>query len=334
MKEFDLSICIPTFNRSKHLLVFLNKLAELDDGILNRIEVRIFDNNSTDNTQQIIEGFKNIFNVTHKKQDKNIGGTLNVIDIMQNCKGYYIWILGDDDQIKIEEFEDFFNQFIFKTKKRTWYFVGFETDNQISPFDFGSICSFYNKNNLKKTINKFGLNFSGFLGSHIFPSSSVDELKTIDDLKTNCWPHITLFLKSNDCYVFSDKSLSIKSGDLEWSSLAWYIALLSQILCYEKSNFTFSIKIWLMIKLVFSITYNKYLIYTHISSKFNLWQTNLEIIQLMKIANYKSTKTVLVFPLILNNILAFIPNEFLIKLFSIEPHSTKIISNEANIRKL
>jgi glycosyltransferase involved in cell wall biosynthesis len=334
MKEVSLTICIPTFNRAKYLFVFLNKLAHVDENILNEIELKIFDNNSTDNTQQVIDSFKHIFRITSKKQKINIGGTRNVIDIIQDCKGKHVWVLGDDDYIIIDEFEIFFQQLISKSSDNTWYFVGFATEENQTPFDFDLICSYFNNNNLEKTIFKFGLNFTGFLGSHIFPSSSVKEISSIDELQVNFWPHVTLFLKSTHHHYFSNIKLSVKSGHLEWSSLDWYAALLSQILCLENSRFTFLTKIILMMKLVFSFSYCKHLIYSHISPNYNFTLVNKKIIEIKRESNYRITKTLLTFHMTFNALLSLVPNKFLMKIFSIKPKITKLGLNDANNRKL
>lgn len=334
MNKINLTICIPTFNRSEYLFRLLSILAKVDSSILSSLEVKIFDNNSTDKTQEIVKGFKDTFRLIYKKQKVNIGGTKNVIDIIQNCNGKYIWVLGDDDYIKIEQFEEFYNEFIIDKPANIWYFVGFEGEDGSIPFKFDKISSFFKKNNLEKTIHRFGLNFTGFLGSHIFPSSCLNESNSVTNLEVNCWPHLMLFLKSKRRCVFSDKRLSVKSGDLEWEPLGWYIALLSQILCIENAYFDSSTKIALMSKLIFSIRYNKYLIYSHISPNYNFKLTNKRIKELKHLSNYKPTKILLTLPLILNHILNIIPSIFLIKAFNLSLQTIKVPTKEAINRKL
>ena len=98
-----LSICIPTYNRAGYLKNCLESLRiqVVDNTALNDVvEIIIFDNCSTDNTVEIVEGYKKYFkNFTYYVQEKNVGFDLNVLNVVENATGTYCWYLGDDDVI-------------------------------------------------------------------------------------------------------------------------------------------------------------------------------------------------------------------------------------------
>jgi glycosyltransferase involved in cell wall biosynthesis len=94
-----LSITIPTYNRASYLELSLQQLKKdeclIDD---NTIEVLICDDCSTDNTDDVIkkaisEGMK----INHNKNKQNLGLDGNVAKCINEAKGKYIVILGDDD---------------------------------------------------------------------------------------------------------------------------------------------------------------------------------------------------------------------------------------------
>jgi len=102
-KEFLLSICIPTYNRSEYLKTCLENLAvQLKDHyIKEKIEIIISDNSSQDNTEDIVKKFQKILgNIKYFKNEKNIGFDENTIKSVLLAKGKYCWNIGDDDLIQ------------------------------------------------------------------------------------------------------------------------------------------------------------------------------------------------------------------------------------------
>jgi len=92
-----LSITIPTYNRAKLLL---ENLESLIPQIANNpdLEVLIFDNCSTDNTESIVlELIKKCTNIRYHKNTSNIGYVGNQINCIESANGKYIAFLCDDD---------------------------------------------------------------------------------------------------------------------------------------------------------------------------------------------------------------------------------------------
>jgi glycosyltransferase involved in cell wall biosynthesis len=92
-----LSICIPTFNRSKllaeGLAMLLPQIKGRDD-----VYLYIFDNNSSDDTEYIVhELISNFKNVKYQKNETNIGYVGNQLRCIETPNTEYIAILCDDD---------------------------------------------------------------------------------------------------------------------------------------------------------------------------------------------------------------------------------------------
>jgi abequosyltransferase len=94
-----LSLCIPTFNRARYLRSALEsglrEAASLPPGV---VEVVVCDNASTDGTQELIS----LVQQTHPglrafRNDENIGFDPNYLRCVEEARGEFVWVLGDDD---------------------------------------------------------------------------------------------------------------------------------------------------------------------------------------------------------------------------------------------
>lgn len=89
-----LSICIPTYNRAGCLKELLpGILAQVDSG---EVEIVVSDNASTDGTSEYLRSIDN----THLRwwtNAENIGGDKNFLKCIEEAKGEYVWLFGDDD---------------------------------------------------------------------------------------------------------------------------------------------------------------------------------------------------------------------------------------------
>jgi len=90
-----LSICIPTFNRAKHLDNCLSSILTALRDVELEVEVCISDNCSTDNTEQIVLNSK--LPVIYKKNSENIGIARNFLSAVGLASGEFVWLIGDDD---------------------------------------------------------------------------------------------------------------------------------------------------------------------------------------------------------------------------------------------
>lgn len=98
-----LTLCIPTYNRGYCVKEQIERLLSCPKDTLDKIEIIISDNCSTDDTQTIVEtAIKHGFNCRYIQNCINIGMDGNFINCVTNAQGRYVWVLGDDDIIVID----------------------------------------------------------------------------------------------------------------------------------------------------------------------------------------------------------------------------------------
>jgi len=102
-----LTIGIPTYNRSKQLDGLLNSIYIAS---LNEPQVKLFilisDNNSEDDTFNVVHKWKETLNINYHVNERNIGPIKNLFYVanMFNGQGYF-WFMGDDDEIAEDSFK-------------------------------------------------------------------------------------------------------------------------------------------------------------------------------------------------------------------------------------
>lgn len=94
-----LTIGIPTYNREEFLKENIDALFPQLHDYLEDIEIIIADNASEDNTRMVVENASEKYNVPvrYKCHENNIGPENNAVWIVDNCKGKYLYLMGDDD---------------------------------------------------------------------------------------------------------------------------------------------------------------------------------------------------------------------------------------------
>lgn len=91
-----LSICIPTYNRSKFLRVMLQALLPQVAECSDQVEVWVLDNASTDETKAIIDESRSHGPVKAMQNAENLGPLKNILlGPMEFARGEYVWVLGD-----------------------------------------------------------------------------------------------------------------------------------------------------------------------------------------------------------------------------------------------
>ncbi|MGL5964197.1 MAG: glycosyltransferase family 2 protein, partial [Fusobacteriaceae bacterium] len=98
-----LSILIPTYNRENYLKKALEKFFEqITDDFKDKIEILVSDNCSIDNTQELLKRFQKIsedkkINFKFSKNSENLGADGNFLKLINESKGKFCWIFGDDE---------------------------------------------------------------------------------------------------------------------------------------------------------------------------------------------------------------------------------------------
>ena len=100
MGNIILTIAIPTFNRAPLLQLCLEQICKQAGQYTNELEVLVSDNDSNDDTEQVVRNIINLgINIKYIKNTENIGAEKNVVQCFQKATGKYVLILGDDDLI-------------------------------------------------------------------------------------------------------------------------------------------------------------------------------------------------------------------------------------------
>ena len=105
-----LSICIPTYNRVRYLKELLPSI--LDQVDAGGGEVVVSDNASTDDTAEYLRTIKHP-SLRWWTNDENIGGDRNFLKCVEEARGEYVWLFGDDDIMPagaVKEVTDFLRQ--------------------------------------------------------------------------------------------------------------------------------------------------------------------------------------------------------------------------------
>lgn len=124
-----LSICIPTYNRSKYLENCLKSIITAKKESRLKIEVCISDNNSEENLSPILNKYKKKIKIIINKNKKNIGVARNILKSVSMAKGDFVWILGNDDLVVPSAFKYLFKLFKEKSKVEFFYINSFNIEH-------------------------------------------------------------------------------------------------------------------------------------------------------------------------------------------------------------
>ncbi len=93
------SICIPTFNRSRYVASLLESLVGQLEGFPYPYEIFIADNASPDATAEVVASFSDRLPIRYHRHAENIGGFPNWQFVMTQAVGRYLVYLSDDDSL-------------------------------------------------------------------------------------------------------------------------------------------------------------------------------------------------------------------------------------------
>lgn len=123
----NLSIVIPTYNRAD----FLDYSLEVHIPMLKEygIEIAIFDNASTDNTQEIVSKWMKEYDyLTYHKNETNIGPDANFEKALKYPDSEYVWLLGDTYMLTKQGI----NYFLEKIKSKKYDAFVFNLANKLN----------------------------------------------------------------------------------------------------------------------------------------------------------------------------------------------------------
>lgn len=243
-----LSICIPTYNRATLLADCLNSIILCERWNAIDYEVCVSNNNSSDNTEEIIREAGKKIKIKYNKNYQNIGITRNFLKVVSMASGEFIWLIGDDDLLLptaitkvialINEHPDvdffYVNSFHLNTKYIESFPRPFDTKNlpgDMEPF------SKYKKDGELKFLNlvdpKISFDFLGGIFLSVFRKSNWDRNVGVLDQDAimderifshfdNTFPQIKIFANafSDSKAYFNSKPINVcLTGAREWSPM-------------------------------------------------------------------------------------------------------------------
>lgn len=243
-----LSICIPTYNRSKHLKNCLASIAANDAEFLNQIDICISDNGSTDDTEKVVQEAKQFLTIKYHKNETNLGIPRNFLKVVNMAEGEFAWLIGDDDLlfpytiqrvlelIHSQTSVDYF--YINSAHLTTEYVFGFpqpfstkdlpENMQPFSPYRKSGVMPFLDLINPEISFDFLGGMFLAVFRRELWLNNKQHlNSQAIEDMRTfshfdNTFPHIKIFAHAfaKSMAYFEPTPLSIcLTGAREWSPM-------------------------------------------------------------------------------------------------------------------
>lgn len=117
-----LSICIPTYNRAKHLINCLESILASSRNTEQKFQVCISNNASTDNTEEIIFSYKDKLPIKYNKNENNLGVARNVLKVVEMADSDFVWLIGDDDLLMPNAIEQA-NKLIYNNPEVDYFYI-------------------------------------------------------------------------------------------------------------------------------------------------------------------------------------------------------------------
>jgi len=243
-----ISICIPTFNRAKHLVNCLHSVKSCKENSKIDFQVCISDNGSTDNTEEVVRHAQTFMDIKYYKNSENIGIPRNFINVIEMADGEFTWLLGDDDLLLPEAINTLY-ELISKHEKVDFFYINsfhLTTEYVASfpqPFNIENV-----PNNMKPFSSwtstgelpfmnlvdpRVSFDFLGGMFLAVFRRELwIKNVHTLDQIAImdshtfshfdNTFPHVKIFSKAfaNSQAFFNTEPLSINlTGAREWSPM-------------------------------------------------------------------------------------------------------------------
>ena len=251
-KGIKISLCIPTFNRAKHLKNCLNSIISVSKTTKFNFQVCVSDNNSNDNTTQIVQEAKKQIDIKYHKNSINLGIPRNFINVVNMAEGEFIWLVGDDDLVLdyslikltnlIEQNPDvdffYVNSFHLSTEHVFSFPQPFNTNDLPSYMEPFSKFKNDGKLNFMDLINpEISFDFLGGMYLSVFKRKNwIESVYIIDDKSLisknifshfdNTFPQIKIFSKAfskSKAYFNSNPLIVSLTGAREWAPMYPFI---------------------------------------------------------------------------------------------------------------
>ena len=269
-----LSICIPTYNRSRYLLNCLNSISIAKKSSNLDFEVCVSDNNSDEKILPIIKSFRKKFRIIFKRNNKNIGIAKNIIKSVSMAKGQYVWIFGNDDLVLPNTFKSLQKLFMQNSSVDFFYINTYNIEDEFvkkvnlplntKKINFSKFKKFSNykiseKKNFFNLINPFisyefllSMNLCIFKRNYWMANTKAINKKNLNDKRLysnfdNTAPHVKIWsaaFKDKKSY-FLAKPLSANihgPRTIDWGNyvpLVEAVRIPEALECYRKNGMSF-----------------------------------------------------------------------------------------------
>jgi glycosyltransferase involved in cell wall biosynthesis len=248
----NLSICIPTFNRAKHLANCLNSIILCNAQSEFEFEVCVSDNCSTDDTEDVVRHAQSAIQIKYQKNPDNLGIPRNFLNVVSMAEGDFVWLIGDDDLLKPNAIAELYSLIDNHPQVDFFYVNTFHLNSDFldgfpSPFNTANLPSdmapfstwhFDGELDFLKLINpKVSFDFLGGmflsvfrrdqweLNKHVLDENAISDCRTFSHFD-NTFPHVKIFAKafSTSVAYFNSKPLNVcLTGAREWSPMYPFI---------------------------------------------------------------------------------------------------------------
>lgn len=213
-----LSICIPTYNRCIYLKRMLDSLLPQIEQFGDMVEVIISDNASTDDSVSMCQ--KTIISHRDVKihvNEKNEGPDYNISYLYKSAKGKFVWILGDDEYLRIDALSNIMTLLGGNTETDLIY-VNSSATTAIEPEVYvnNEDLSFQRYESGLSFAKKIGVHFT-FISGVIINKDNVGDVASV--IETNQGTYLVQLswvfsaLKSGDKFIYINNKYVISQQD-------------------------------------------------------------------------------------------------------------------------
>lgn len=118
-EKYLLSICIPTYNRADVLRHCIDAIVNHEQAKKGGIEIVVCDNDSTDNTQQMMSEYAQQYPyIIYIRNKENLGVILNTLKVLDSATGAYRKLLNDYSVYTADGLQKMYNQIAANEKDR------------------------------------------------------------------------------------------------------------------------------------------------------------------------------------------------------------------------
>ena len=230
-----LSVCVPTYNRAVLLDKLLGQIFEFDSNVKSKIEVCISDNNSSDETSEVISSWGHHVAIKSVRQRTNIGASRNFQAVAGLSSAPWVILMGDDDLFCNEGIKSLL-ELLTITKSNTWVLADIANQDGTSLLQNFS-GGVWSQGKFKRHILLDSLLDSlGFMSMHVIPRRSIEKFITLGIDEIYGWPHLALlFSEISDVEINVQRTSIVKrGGDGEeitqtWRSNDWLCLMMQKV---------------------------------------------------------------------------------------------------------